>query len=242
MLDRVKDLFYSQKGLSNEEVERIDQAIMNFTHKRDRLYSCDNKIIAAEVADSVLWGWGLLGTWGKYICVPLYAAIYFGLSKSLDRDYERKKFDEALDELYETYRICTADKPSDLSSHPKFLELLQTLIPYACDLEQLIVWPLNSGKPDELSPQYRELFSQRAQQLSFDAKQPEGNAEAPALLNALTSGLQLAGLKDVPAKLMFLKPQARSVFGFFNTGWEGAKLYAYGHHFKDDVIAAPRKG
>ena len=179
----------------------LDDNLNDFITKRDALHKFDKVAFAAAAGVTALLG---IGLFGRYLSATAYAAIFVLAKTKYGRDKLSLEYDQALDELFKTYVWYSKDQTPIVTFQPKFLEMLEALLPCTKDYRKLLLWDI-SKNPQEISDKFLKLFAESPHHVVFVLdKHPETTKQQAPVPSALESYSNLVlpvvniKLSDIP--------------------------------------------
>ncbi len=216
----------------------IGERLKNFEEKRNQLLAFDRKL-EAGMCGLPLFIWQL-GLAGPLLSMVADVVLGYAVAKSYGRDGMRQEFDKALDEMYEIYRWCAKDQSPVITHEPRFLALLEAIIPFTQNWDALVPWNLSRVAPHEVSARYLEIFAKSPHHVTHLLPKQDNE---PSILSTLI------GKKDHTVEVLKLPNVKESVtsskwYQLFASVDATVKLNVYGHEFglNDKESQQLRKG
>jgi len=216
----------------------VDEHLKYFEEKRNQLLALDAKLELGMCALPLfMWQLGLIGPISSIIADLV---LGYAVASSYDRGTMRQNFDKALDEVHAIYRWCAKKQSPAISHDPRFLAMLEAIIPFTQDWETLVPWNFSKAATHEVSDRYLEIFAKSIHHVTNLLPKQDKD---PSLLS------QLMGKKDDMIELPKLPNVKEHVtsnkwYQLFATVNATVKLNMYGHQFdlKDKQGMTSRKG
>lgn len=131
----------------------ISQHITSFNEAQKRLFDCD-KILG--IGTGLLTSFWLMGVFTIGINLLGYTALYFA-SKKYGREALALQYQTELKNLWKIY--CWCGSAGIKVTHDQiFLELLKVVGPYIIQGENLILWPMEQIKENDISQPYVDFL------------------------------------------------------------------------------------
>lgn len=234
-VDREKEEFDPK---SDRCWQYVDAHLKHFEEKRNQLLALDTKLeIGMSALPLIMWQIGLLGPIPTIIAD---LAIGYVVASSYDRNTMRQNYDAALDEVHAIYRWCAKKQSPVITHDPRFLAMLEAIIPFTQDWQSLVPWDLSKAAPHEVSARYLEIFAQSPHRvINLMPRQVNEPSLLTQLVGKKNDGVELPTLPNVKEHVI-----SNKWYQLFATVNATVKLSVYGHEFDrhDNEALQPRKG